>query len=218
MENALSDFGRCVRLPSSRFYPLPVGTHPDTLIGKIGETLFVCDKEDDVKKALRDANVPFLPSDHTSGEKYPHDCGLNFLTLKGKMIGKLDILSESAKLFAKENGYELINIKQGYAKCSCAVIGNTVVTADRKAAKILRNSGIDVLEITPGGVELPPYEYGFIGGACGQVDDKTIMFFGDIGTHPDGEKISALCKKSGVNIIGFDGKLQDLGGFISFSS
>ena len=218
MEKLLSSYGRCVRLPSSRFYPEPVGAHPDTLIGKIDAEILVCDKEESVKKALDDIGAKYKISNHTPGEKYPLDCGLNFLTLEEKLIGRLDIISSEAKEYAISRGYELINIKQGYAKCSCLAVRDKIITADEGICRALRPHGIDVIKITSGNIDLNPFEYGFIGGACGMIDDDTIMFFGDIRSHPDGDTIERVIRDHSIDIVGFDGKLCDFGGFISFSS
>ena len=46
-------------------------------------------------------------------------------------------------------GYEIINVKQGYAKCSiCVVSDNAIITADKGIAKAAIQNRIDVLEIT----------------------------------------------------------------------
>ncbi|MBQ0125453.1 MAG: hypothetical protein KBS59_03910, partial [Clostridiales bacterium] len=57
-------------------------------------------------------------------------------------------------------------------------------------------------------------EYGFIGGACGNISENEILFFGDIEKHPSCEQIRDFCQKHGVKIISGKGNLFDFGGFV----
>ena len=89
-----------------------------------------------------------------------------------------------------------------------------VITADVGISRALSEVGINVLLITPGHISLPPYEYGFIGGASG-VDGKTVYFLGDIMTHPDGKKITEFIENLGMKAVSLDsGELQDMGGIV----
>ena len=93
----------------------------------------------------------------------------------------------------KKQDIELINVNQGYAKCSCAACSSGVITADDSIFKTLCKQGINSLKITPGHVTLTGYDYGFIGGASGVIDGK-LTFFGDVSKHPDFSKIKEFCE------------------------
>ena len=104
---------------------------------------------------------------------------------------------------------------QGYAKCSCAIINeNTVITADRSIANALDNFA-DVLLIKPGDIELPGYEYGFIGGCCGRLDKDKLAFYGDPYRHSSGREIVSFIEKHDCEPVSLkNGNLFDFGGFI----
>ena len=106
----------------------------------------------------------------------------------------------------------VIHTNQGYTKCSVAVVSeNAVITADKSIGSACRSFGIDVLTVCEGHVSLPPYDYGFIGGASGIKDDN-VYFCGSLDRHPDGERIKEFSEKHGKAAISLsDGGLQDVG-------
>ena len=118
-----------------------------------------------------------------------------------------EILSE-----AKAQGLELINVRQGYTKCSCAVVDvRSIITADKGIITALIGKNVEVLEIEAGHVLLDGFEYGFIGGASGRVQD-CMMFNGDLSSHPDGERIRDFIKSRGIDIFEVKNRpLYDIG-------
>jgi hypothetical protein len=89
---------------------------------------------------------------------------------------------------------------------------NAAITADRGMAKALSDNGITVTLIENSSISLPPYEYGFIGGAGAAFGDK-VFFLGDITSHPSYCKISdAISKCSRHPHSLSDEGLADLGG------
>ena len=208
----LERHGRVLRLPPSRTVPEPTGAHPDTLIGRVGNELFVAEDETAIRSALDGANIGYRISHHVSGAVYPRDCALNFFTAGKYVFGRVASMSREALNFASESGYEIVDVRQGYAHCSTAVFGNGMITADEGIRRAADSRGIKTLSVSPGGVSLPPYEYGFIGGACGVIDDELVMFFGSLDSHPDGKAIRAFISSLGKKIVEFEGKLCDHGG------
>jgi hypothetical protein len=81
-------------------------------------------------------------------------------------------------------------------------------------ARALAAAGIRVLKIREGGISLPPYAHGFIGGASGCFGG-TVYFYGDLHTHPDGAAMEDF-----IGAAGFFAKslskepLIDLGGML----
>ena len=120
----------------------------------------------------------------------------------------------SLYLFANENGLTIIHTNQGYPACTTLAFGNSAITADPGMAKVLRNEGVNVLQITEGHIALPPHEYGFIGGASVVIGNK-VCFYGDIKRHPDGEAIISFIGESGFEAMSLsDEPLVDFGGGI----
>ena len=115
----------------------------------------------------------------------------------------------------KNNGFEPILVKQGYAGCSiCKVSDNAIITADQSIANKLNEAGIDLLEIKSGNIALPGYDTGFIGG-CSFCDNDNVYFYGDIDKHPDGNQILQFIEKHGKHTVCLHSDtLIDIGGFV----
>ena len=116
---------------------------------------------------------------------------------------------------AKKQGKTLVNVNQSYPNCSILRLDDeSAITADRGLYKALCSIGIDTLLISEGHISLPPYRYGFIGGASGVFDGR-VMFFGNIDLHPDGEKIRQFISARGKKCISLSREpLRDFGGMI----
>ena len=149
--------------------------------------------------------------------RYPEEARLNVLTvgknafyLKGNAPGVL-------LAHLKEKGYALHTVKQGYPACTVLALDSRhAISADRGMLRALKECGIEVLPICDGGVMLPPFPYGFLGGAAGVFRD-TVYFIGDVRTHPDGRRIVDFIEGCGMRALSLcDGPLLDLGGLAFF--
>ena len=197
-----------------------VSSHPDTLMfaskGEIMTTADYCDCAayifSDLREICPNVRVSFT-SDRRSA-KYPLDCSLNALLIGNKLFCKIDSASPALLDLAKEKGFDVIHTNQGYPACCVLAFGNSAITADDGMANTLTNHGINVLKIKQGHIALPPYEYGFIGGAS-FVDRDKVYFFGNINDHPDGEKICDFIRMAGYLPVSLsDEPLTDLGGAV----
>ena len=210
-----------LKLPSHKKLSEAISSHPDTLIFCKDKRLITsadyCDEAawifSDIREYAPEVKISF--SSHSLGDKYPSDCLFNALTVKNKIFAKIDSLCPMIIDFAKERGYDICHVKQGYPACSVLTFGNSAITADCGMADALTKNGVKVTLIRPGFISLPPHEYGFIGGASGVYDD-TVYFFGDISTHPDFDKIKNAIDKEGFKWVSLsDEPLADFGGFIA---
>ena len=140
---------------------------------------------------------------------------MNALVIGKTIFCKTDTVSEAIMELARRGGYKICHTKQGYPACSVLSFGECAITADKGLASLMEKNGIRVTLISSGGISLPPYEYGFIGGASGVYEDK-IYFFGDLSSHPDGEIISKAIRDGGFTPISLsDEPLADFGGIIA---
>lgn len=216
IRTALEDAAGCeaVSVPPCGSLPLPVQAHPDMLFFNFPhkcETV-VADlyyrENADLFSRFPDALI--IADEIELRDTYPHDIALDALALnENTLICRSDYTSDAVK-----RGFSrVVDVKQGYSACSTLRLNERVaITADSAIYRALRNEGVDVLLIASGGVSLPGYEYGFIGGASSVIDDK-VFFFGDLSSHPDGERISEFCHENGFFVVEFsDTVLTDLGG------
>ena len=210
-----------VKLPADPSLNEAVASHPDTALfyadGEMITTADYCDAAayifSDIRELRPEVKISFTAD--ARGDKYPHDCIMNALVIGDKIFCKTDTVSGAIKDFAERRGYCLIHTNQGYPACSVLAFGESAITADRGLAEVLTQNGIKVTIIGAGGISLPPYEYGFIGGASGVVDNK-VYFFGDITRHPYCEKICQAIRGEGYIPVSLSkGELRDIGGFIA---
>ncbi len=152
----------------------------------------------------------------TPGKSYPENILLNCLYFGGKLYCKLIAVDVSVTDFCRERGIDVINVNQGYTRCSALIVSDSaVVTADKSIYKALKTSGAEALLINPGNIRLEGFEYGFIGGA-GFYDDSTVYIFGNIKEHPDYDSIRMFCSNynSKLEIICPSEPLTDIGGAV----
>ncbi len=151
-----------------------------------------------------------------AGRTYPENILLNCLLAGDSLYGLLDYIDDSVKRFCLENNIKLVNVRQGYTRCSALKISeNAVITADKSIRNALAENGVDVLLTEPGHIELKGFDYGFIGGA-GFCDRGRVFFFGNVKSHPDYEKIKQFCEdyNSKIEILCDYMPLTDIGGAV----
>ena len=189
----------------------PVDTHADMLLCAAEDTVFVhenyqCDLQDLENIVKINENI---------SNKYPHDVPLNIAIVGKNAFANVKFASKTIIEHLKNEGFAIHHVAQGYAHCStCIVSDSAIITADIGISEKALKTGIDVLLISSGGISLPPYEYGFIGGSCGSHDNK-IYFCGSLKYHADGGKIRDFCEKHGKSVIELcDAPLIDVGGIL----
>ena len=125
--------------------------------------------------------------DMQQGEKYPRDAALN-ICLCGKCFFYNPKSAEKmiVDYLTIEKGKNGLSIKQGYSKCCiCVVDENTIISSDQGIHERAVNTGYDSLLISPGHIELPGFNYGFIGGASFKLSSHELAFTGHLDMHPD---------------------------------
>lgn len=195
-----------------------VATHADIQIHYLGQNSFVCAPEafEYYKKHLPNT-CTLIKGSKSIGSAYPYDILYNTAVLKDFAICNsaytaIEILSEYKRM-----NKNILNVKQGYSKCSTAVVSdNAIITADVGIYKSAVLNNIDALKITEGNINLRGMDYGFIGGATGLIDKHTLAVNGNINTHPDADKIKKFCTQCGTELIMLnDGILTDMGSIIA---
>lgn len=116
----------------------------------------------------------------------------------------------------QKQGYVMIDVKQGYSKCSTCVIDETaIITSDLGIHRAAVDFGIESLLIEKGGISLDGFEYGFIGGCAGIISRDEIAFIGDVTKHSSYFEIREFIEKRGKRIVTLgDFKLVDCGSII----
>lgn len=195
----------------------PVASHPDMLIFICGNMLLthrsyynIAEKE--INRILEAGGLTLTLSDESVGCKYPDDVRFNAACIGSFIFGKASAVSHHITDICRSGTYKFIDIKQGYSKCStCIVCDSALITADRSIARNAAAHGLDVLLVSPEGIQLEGYDRGFIGGASGCCGNN-VYFCGSLALHPDGKMIQAFCASHGKRAVSLgSGHLFDAG-------
>ena len=205
-----------VALPRSRVLSRPVCDHPDL-------SLFLCDGigyttgEHAVFLKERIPSLPLFITSSTRGTTYPEEAALCILTVGHHAFFRAKSTPSDVLHALEARGYLLHGVRQGYAACTVMPLDPThAITADLGMARAMEAAGIEVLTIGSGGILLPPYPYGFIGGVGG-VCDRTLYTLGRLDRHPDASRIYDLIGRLGMRAVSLsDGMLRDCGRLLFF--
>lgn len=206
---------KVVSVTENPFLDPPVSKHADILGNYVGKSTFLVDKnqvelckfiEDNGGKSVFIKNIK---------SPYPSDCLLNFADIGDYIICNKSILKE--KIVDLMPLKEVIDVKQGYSKCSvCICKRNTVITDDISIHNaVSQYDNIKSLLVEKGSICINKYDYGLIGGCCGLIDKDLLLFNGDLSTHSDFDKIQKFLYDNNIKYIDIKGKpLTDIGSII----
>lgn len=201
-----------------RFNPLyaSIRSHPDIQCFPLEDNRIVVHPQIHEKtiEDLKSLHINVIYGKNELKRKYPDNIAFNVAKVGEKILHNFcytdTILLDELTL----KGYQLINVKQGYTKCSVVVLDdNSIITSDPGIAKMACQYNVEVLLISSGYVNLPGLNYGFMGGACGVIKGEGIVVFnGDINLHPDAGKIDKFISAKGMKSISLSqNKLMDVG-------
>lgn len=214
--NALKDLGiEVVPTTNHKNISREISDHADMHIARISDDLFVCAPEVyDYYKAY--IGEKLICGNTRLNCNYPDDIAYNVARVGGFAFHNIKYTDTKVSECLKNNGIDLINVNQGYTKCNMCVAGNCVITSDEGIYSSCLEHNIPALKIRCGHIALDGYDYGFIGGASGQIGDDTIFFAGDITAHLDFATISEFLSCNNIKYISVpETALVDIGSVIS---
>ena len=175
-----------------------VSAHPDMLLFLLGDICITTSEYYGIAREsfekIKSLGYTLRLTDEIPSPEYPKDILFNSLLLGGTLYGNERGMSCELVSLARERGIDIVNVRQGYTKCSVLKVSeNAIVTADKGIAKVASARGDDVLLISAGHIRLDGYDTGFIGGCAGETEDA-VYFCGDLFCHPDGARIAEFCK------------------------
>lgn len=195
-----------------------ISYHPDIMIHHLGgnDIVVAPNIDNSIVYKLEEEGFNIIIGKSVLSSKYPKDIAYNAARIGRYLVCNVKYTDDVILEQAQKRKLEIINIKQGYSKCSlCILDKENVITFDRGIKNQLDKYNINTLLITPGYIKLFNMDYGFIGGACGKVSNDEIAFFGNLNLHPDYEKMYYFMKNNGKKIVNLSENIMcDLGTLI----
>lgn len=215
--DALKKYGFCVVLtPKIDHVYTTICGHTDIMVHKLCDNKIVAEPTvfDYFKNKMPEIEV--IPGKTILNEKYPYDIAYNTARVGNNIFCNKNFTDDTIIEFANKNHLNLLNTKQGYAKCSICVISNdAIITSDKNIQSVAIKNGVDVLLVNDDKIKLKEFDHGFIGGATGLINEKVLAVNGNIELHTNYKEIIEFCKKHGVEVISLNNdEIIDIGSIL----
>lgn len=201
--------------PYMGLYDNPESSHADMQLLRVDNTLIMLSGNDILNNnIIGETTLNTIFAESIGKEfSYPRCVKLNIAVFGRTAIGNFKYTDKT--VLNTLNDFRLINVNQGYAKCSTAIVSdNAVITSDESIYKVCTENNIDCLKINSGHIELCEKYGGFIGGCC-FLYDGALMFTGKIENHPDFDSIRSFCANYSVQTYSLtNDTLSDVGGVV----
>ena len=207
-------------MPDNPYVDVRLSGHADLSILHLGGSRLLLApylKGSSFSRRLEDRGFDIRFAGIEQSSLYPGDAQMNVCILGDKVIYNPKTGSDAiVKDLTIGNGAIQVSSRQGYSRCSvCVVNDNAIITADEGICRSAKAHGIDVLKIRPGYIDLPGFDYGFIGGASFKLSDTKLAFTGGLDKHPDAERIIEFASLHNVDIVYItDNPAFDIGGAV----
>ena len=214
-KNKLKELGYdLIEIPTNKNLYTEISSHVDVHVCKIGTNIIL---ENSLYNYMN--NSFYIRGNSSIYGKYPEDIKYNVCIIDKKAIHNFKYTDSKILETLNENAYELINVNQGYTKCSIAVIDeNSIIISDKGIYDILKDTGLNILyldyELDIKLLSETGYsaKSGFIGGVISRIDDF-IFVSGDLEKIDHEHKIRNFIESRNLKIIDFNGlELIDYGG------
>jgi len=148
---------------------------------------------------LKDRGIHLIRGDKDPRDQYPSTVLYNAARVGSKVFLNKKHVDKAVLENIELKGLIPVDVSQGYARCSILAAGdNALITSDSKIAVSARKSGMEVLEISSGFVDLPGEKYGFIGGAGALTAEGDVVVIGDLRFHPQGQEIASFISSHNI--------------------
>lgn len=199
-----------------------ISYHPDIVIHPINNNTLIISPEvyDYYYERLNGMGIKLIKGHTLLQKRYPMDIAYNVGRVNRFAFHKLEYTDSVLKSHLINENINLVNTKQGYSKCSMAVINETsIITADKNIYLKLLDLQFDALLIASGHIVLEKQKYGFFGGAIGNFSPDRVLFSGHIEDHPDQIRIKSFITQRKIEIVYLSkDRICDIGTIICLNS
>ncbi len=214
-KQSLKLYGDIIFLETESITYQAISGHPDIFFCNTGKGLVVAPNlPDGIKQQMKESGLHFTEGNFAVGLKYPLTAQYNAVVTDNFLIHNLK--NTDKKILDLTVDLVKIDVRQAYTRCNLLPLNeNSFITSDKGIEKTLLKEGLDVLYVSPAGIELPGFDNGFFGGACGVYDGK-VFILGSLSKFGEGDKVRAFINDRKMEIVElYEGGLFD-GGSILF--
>ena len=195
---------RILRLPRNPQLPVAVSAHPDLSVFFAPDAVYTTTEyatlaKDELNAVCVAIGRPLRTVTGECGSTYPQDVLLDALPLGGLLFC---LPHATAPELTAHPAYRVVPVRQGYAKCAALPVGNqALASADPSLLHAAERNGLEILSLGAGGIRLPGYDSGFIGGTAsfapyGGTD--TVFFCGNLAGYSDGDRLKRFLIAHGL--------------------
>lgn len=180
-----------------------IAHHPDIQLHPLGNRhIVVCPNcLDSLEPKLSGYGLNAIPGRTVLKSNYPDNIAYNVARVGSICFHRFKHTDPAIKENLEQQRLLLVNVKQGYSKCSTAVISSSaIITSDKTIHNMAIENCIDSLLITAGYISLEGRNYGFIGGCTGLVSSGVLAVTGSLKEHPDYHRIKTFLAKHKVEL------------------
>lgn len=209
--------GTVILVPKDQRFDHRISSHPDLVITIFDNTLVIDENaHPSIFRQLDALEIPYITGRADLGPVYPKDVSYNAVVTKDYLIHNLAFTNPLLLKYSEAMNKKRISVKQGYTKCSTVVVDHdTFITSDQGIYQAVKDHG-KVLLVQPGHVHLEGYDFGFLGGTSGIIED-TLVFHGDLSKHPDFPIIKAFVETAQKKLLYYkDFPLTDIGSILVY--
>lgn len=223
-EESLLNLGiKCIKTQRHPNLKEEVSFHPDMMFCHLGGRDIVFAPETGAKslRELRNYGFNLIEGNARLKENYPDDIAYNVAIIGGCAFHDFRFTDSVLLRLLEEKGFQLVNIKQGYSKCSVAILSeNAVITSDMGISSAMLRHSVDVLKIEPdANIKLGNFKNGFIGGCTGKICSDKLIFAGNAEKLASFKIIVDYLKKNKIEHISLTGgDVLDMGSLIPLAT
>lgn len=196
-----------------------ISYHPDIVIHPLNHnTLLIAPNVFEYyREAFSCSNIKLIKGEKVLQSKYPDDIAYNVGRLKDIAIHNFKYTDPVLKYYLEKEDIKLVDVKQGYSKCSLALISDDIaISSDKLIYNKLTSMNYKVLFIKHGHIKLEGQKYGFIGGTNGNISKNKVIFSGRLSSHPDAENIERFLSVNNIEAEFLSNeKINDIGTIIT---
>ena len=193
--------------------------HPDMQLHQLEKNCFICEPSLHEYYKTKLINNTVLKGKTALLNKYPYDIAYNAARVGKCVFHNLKYTDLSILEYYNAHSVKLINVKQGYSKCSICILNEyAIITSDKIIADIAEKNNIDALYYNPKEIKLFELSHGFIGGICGKIAPDLLAINGNIELLSEYNQFIDFCSKYKIKVLNLSDDVPlDIGSIIPVS-